>query len=452
MTEQTVSEKSTGKSTENATVRVRGAVPDVPRETWWQRLWTPFWMIPAVSVIAAVVLGVLLPSYEARDAGDPLRFAFEGGPDAAREVLGVIASATISVTGLVFSITLVVLQLVNSSFSPRMMDGFLRSRTVQGTLAIWLSTFVFALTVTRYVWNSREGNDGFVPRLSVTVAFVMVLTCLGFFLAFIRHILSSMKVANAVSAIGQETLALAKKMYLVQEGDASLEQGPTWSPRPGDARQPVATTETGSIVWFDYRRLLNWATENDAVITVDRRVGEHIVEGQCVMRVWWDGELTEEDRKHLNAAVGVRMERTLTQDVGFGLRQLVDIADRALSPGTNDPTTAVQSVQELHRVLRYLVTCIEPSPYIAEDGGEDGGDIMGRPVRIVHLPQEITTLIEESVTEVHLYAEGSAQVPQALRSMVEDLLDATVPRYRSTLERLRALLAEEAEESEEADS
>src|SRR5699024_3117985 len=94
VTEQTVSEKSTGKSTENATVRVRGAVPDVPRETWWQRLWTPFWMIPAVSVIAAVVLGVLLPSYEARDAGDPLRFAFEGGPDAAREVLGVIASAT----------------------------------------------------------------------------------------------------------------------------------------------------------------------------------------------------------------------------------------------------------------------------------------------------------------------------------------------------------------------
>ena len=110
MTEQTTTEKST--------VRIRGAVPDVPRETWWQRLWEPFWSIPAVSVVAAVLLGFTLPSYEASDAGDPLHFVFEGGPDAAREVLGVIASATISVTGLVFSITLVVLQLVNSSFSP----------------------------------------------------------------------------------------------------------------------------------------------------------------------------------------------------------------------------------------------------------------------------------------------------------------------------------------------
>ncbi len=432
-------------TTGTPTVRVRGKVPDVPRETWWQRLWAPFWMIPTVSVVAAVILGVFLPSYEANAAGDLLRFAFEGGPDAAREVLGVIASATISVTGLVFSITLVVLQLVNSSFSPRMMDGFLRSRTVQGTLAIWLSTFVFALTVTRYVWNDREGDDGFVPRLSVTVAFVMVLACLGFFLAFTGHILSSMKVANAVNAIGRETLAVAKKMYLVQDGEESSEQGPTWSPRPGAARQPMVTTGTGSIVWIDYRRLLHWATENDAVLTIDRCVGEHIIEGQCIMRIWWDGQLTEEDRAHLNAAVEVRMERTLIQDVGFGLRQLVDIAVRALSPGTNDPTTAVQSVQEIHRVLRYLVTCIEPSPYIAEDGGGEDGDIVGRPVRIVHRPQEINTLIETSVAEVHLYAEGSAQVPEALRSMVEDLLTATVPRHQPTLERLQALLAEDAD-------
>ena len=433
--------------TTHSSVRVRGEVPDVPRETRWQRLWQPFWMIPAVSVLAALVLGIVLPTWEARDAGDPLRIAFEGGPDAAREVLGVIASATISVTGLVFSITLVVLQLVNSSFSPRMMEGFLRSRIVQGTLAIWLSTFVFSLTVTRYVWNPREGDDGFVPRLSVTVAFAMVLACLGFFLAFIGHILSSMKVANAVAAIGRDTLSLAKEMYPAGDGD-SLEQGPTWSPRPGTERRPVATTATGSIVWFDYGRLLAWATERDAVITIDRRVGEHIVEGQCIMRVWsgeaGDGlaDVTDGDVKALNAAVGVRMERSLTQDVGFGLRQLVDIVDRALSPGTNDPTTAVQAIQEIHRVLRYLVTCVEPSPYIAEP------DM--RTVRVVHRPQEVTALIEESIAEVHLYADGSAQVPGALRHLVADLREAGLDRYQPTLERLWTLLTGEPESGPES--
>lgn len=151
MNDDDVSQTQT--TTEAQHRRVRGAVPDVPRETRWQRFWGPFWMIPAVSVITALVAGVVIPTLEALDPGDPLFFAFSGGPDAAREVLGVIAAATISVTGLVFSNTLVVLQLVNSSFSPRMLDGFLRSRIVQGTLASFLATFVFALTVTRYVWH-----------------------------------------------------------------------------------------------------------------------------------------------------------------------------------------------------------------------------------------------------------------------------------------------------------
>lgn len=219
--------------TEHESVRVRGSVPDVPQKTWWHRIWTPFWMIPAVSVVAALIAGVVIPTLEADSGEDPLRFAFEGGPDAAREVLAVIASATISVTGLVFSNTLVVLQLVNSSFSPRMLDGFLRSRIVQGTLAIFLATFVFSLTVTRYVWNDRGQDGGFVPRVSVTLAFAMVLGCLGFFLAFIRHIMSSMKVANAVSAIGEETLALAKRIYSPYSGEERQIPGPTWSPNPG---------------------------------------------------------------------------------------------------------------------------------------------------------------------------------------------------------------------------
>lgn len=414
--------------------RVRGAVPDVPRETRWQRFWGPFWMIPAVAVVAALVAGVVIPTLEARDPDDPLFFAFSGGPDAAREVLGVIAAATISVTGLVFSNTLVVLQLVNSSFSPRMLDGFLRSRIVQGTLASFLATFVFSLTVTRYVWNPRDGDDGYVPRISITLAFAMVLVCLGFFLAFIRHILSSMKVANVVSAIGTETLDLAKEMYPVQYDVEGPAQGPTWSPRPGDPRQEVCTGQTGNIVWFDYQKLLSWASENDAVVTIDRSVGEFIVEGQCIMRVWGEGEVTDKDCTVLNDAVGVRLERTMTQDVGFGVRQLVDIADRSLSPGTNDPTTTVQAIQELHRVLRYLVTCVEPSPYIADDEGE---------VRVVHRPQEIVGFLDDAIAEILNYAEGQAQVPEVMRTMVDDLLVASAERYRPALRRWQKKLAED---------
>lgn len=182
---------------------------------------------------------------------------------------------------------------------------------------------------------------------------------------------------------------------------------------------------------------MTWAKGNDAVVTIDRSVGEFIVEGQCIMRVWREEEVTEKDCSTLNSAVSVRLERTMTQDVGFGIRQLVDIADRALSPGTNDPTTTVQAIQQLHRVLRHLVTCVEPSPYIVDDDGQ---------VRVVHRPQEITAFIDDALNEILAYAEGQAQVPGVMRTMVDDLLSASIDCYRPVLRRWSTRLWEDLED------
>lgn len=414
--------------------RIRGSVPDIPRETRWDQLWRPFWAIPAVSVAAALILGFLMPTWERGLSEPALEFVFEGGPDAAREVLGTISSSTISVTGLIFSITLVVLQLVSSQFSPRMLNGFLRNRIVQATLGIFLGTFVFSLTVIRYVWSDEEDITGFVPRASVSVAFLLVLGCLGFFLAFIRLITSSMQVANAISEIGEETMQLAERLYPARGEDAGPVQGPGWSPRPGDPREEARADSHGSLVWVDYKKLVAWAVENDAVVTVDRQVGDFLVEGQPLLRVWWDGELDDGDRRSLRSAVEVRTERELQQDVAFGFRQLVDIADRALSPGINDPATAAQCVQEIHRIFRYLVTVVEPSPYIADD---DGG------VRVVHQPQRVADMLDEVIREIHFYGSESALIPALLSDMVEDLATVATDSIRPTLDRARGLLDED---------
>ena len=411
--------------------RLRGSIPDIPRETLWGRLWRPFWVIPTVSVVAAVVLGVLLPTWERGLPEAPPEIAFGGGPSAAREVLGTIASATISVTGLIFSITLVVLQLVSSQFSPRMLNGFLRNRIVQATLAMFLGTFVFSLTVLRYVWSDEEDLTAFVPRVSVSLAFLLVLGCLGLFLAFIRTITFSMRVANAIAEIGKETMELAQRIYPVKSRDTGPTQGPGWSPRPGDRREEVRADSHGSLVWIDYRTLISWATEHDAVITVDRSVGEFLVEGQPLLRVWWEGQLNDRDRRALHSAIEVRTERELHQDVAFGMRQLVDIADRALSPGINDPATAAQCVQELHRIFRYLVTVTEPSPYIADDDGQ---------VRVVHQPQRVATMLHEVVSEIHFYGADSAMIPKQLRTMIEDLATAATEQSLPAVERARSIL------------
>lgn len=440
-TENVDPDDTDGKASES--FRVRGSIPEIPRERLWDRIWRPFWMIPAISVVAAVILGFLLPAWERGVSSPALGFFFGGGPTAAREVLSTIASSTISVTGLIFSITLVVLQLVSSQFSPRMLNGFLRNRIVQATLGMFLGTFAFSLTVIRYVWSDEDDLTGFVPHASVSVAFLLVLGCLGLFLAFIRLITYSMRVANAISEIGEETLDLAERLYPVQSSETGPVQGPGWSPRPGDPRQEVRSDRHGSLVWINYRKLLSWAMEHEAVITVDRSIGDFLIEGQPLLRVWWDGELSDRDVRVLRSAVQVRTERELHQDLAFGLRQLVDIADRALSPSINDPATAAQCVQEIHRVFRYLVTVTEPSPYIADADGQ---------VRVVHHPQRIGDMLYEVVREIHFYGSDSMMIPKLLDTMVEDLSTVATGHARPAVERTRGILNTGADEDANSDT
>lgn len=171
--------------------------------------------------------------------------------------------------------------------------------------------------------------------------------------------------------------------------------------------------------------------------------GDFLVEGQPLLRVWWDGELSDRDRRVLHSAIEVRTERELHQDVAFGLRQLVDIADRALSPGINDPATAAQCVQEIHRIFRYLVTVIEPSPYIADDDGR---------VRVVHQPQRIADMLYEVIREIHLYGADSAMIPRLLRTMVEDLVTAAADHSLPAVERARGILDDETDEDRDSDT
>lgn len=420
--------------------RSRGEIPDVPTVTRWNRMWRPFWALPAACVIAAVVLGILLPQWEEELGVTRLQYVFQGGPDGAREVLGTIASAMISVTGLVFSITMVVLQLASSQFTPRVLGGFLQYRVVQGTLGIFLSTFVFALTVTRYVRGDNEGEQ-FVPQLSVTLAFLMTLACVGFFLAFIHRITTSIQVSHVISRIGDRTLKLADVMYPELAAEEPAGFGPTWSPEPGTARVSPGAPRHGVIVHVDYKGLARWAAEHDAVVTVDRPVGQFIAEGQQVLGVWGVEELSEDEVRWLYSFLGLSSQREMKQDVAFGIRQLADIADRALSSGINDPTTAVQCLDELHRVLRRLVQRASPSPYIADADGQ---------VRVVHDPQAINDLVDLAVLEIAHFGTDTMQVPQRLRMMLEDLLQVCAPRYRAGVERLLEGLPDPATEEEAA--
>ena len=415
-----------------------GWVPEVSRLSRWQRVWEPFWALPLAIAVVAVLAGLGLPRLD-EVVWPWVPILFEGGPDGARSVLGTITSAMISVTGLVFSITMVVLQLASSQFTPRVLGSFLDSRITQVTLGVFTGTFLYSLTVLRSVQGSGAEGDRSVPQLATSTAYVGVVASVGLFLAFIHHITTSIQVQQVVARTAAATVTtLERMMPLKQEESATRGEQPRWKPRSEEVATDVSLHAGAdrSITDIDYRRLVGLASRHDVVITLERQVGDYVVAGTRLAQVWRhrDSEAdTEGLADEIRALVSVDRDRSLRQDVAFGVRQFVDIAERALSPGINDPTTAVQVIDALHSVLRRAVQRPVPSGHVTDSEGA---------VRLVYSTQTVEHLLELAVTEIAHWGRGSVRVPDHLRRVLDDLDTVALPAYRGTIAALRRRVIE----------
>lgn len=398
------------------------AWPAPPRLTWWDALWGRFWVLPLLVAAVSLGLGIVLPEVDARLEQTPA-WVFEGGVDGARSVLATIAGAMISVTGLVFSITIVVLQLASSQFSPRILRSFLQSRVVQLTLGVFTGSFVFALTVLRAV---RGGDNGGVPQLSVTAASAYVVVAVGMFLAFIHHITTSVQVAHVMASVRRQTVDAARRLAGPEEGR------PSWAPTAGEARQPLHNGDRcGYVTALDRERLVKEASRLGGVVELELEPGDHLAPRQRIGWLW--GATAPDDaRAGVGRAVRLAAERNVAADPAFGVRQLLDIADRALSPGVNDPTTAVQALNELHVVLTQLARQPDPPASLLDDG---------RVVAMYH-PQTYARHLDQVVTELLHHGQDSPRVMRRLVSILEGLVDVARPDHRAAtadaLERVRA--------------
>lgn len=395
--------------------------------TVWQRVWRPFWAVPLAIGGLAIAAGIGLPLLD-RGLSEHVPYLFQGGSESARGLLSTIATAMISVTGLVFSITMVVLQLASSQFTPRILGDFLAQRTTQVTLGVFIASFVFSLTVLRSVRGGGD-IDSFVPQLSVTTAFLLVIASMGCFIAFIHHITVSIKVSNVISGIGDRAVALADDLYPA----GAPEPVGTWSPEVGTPSVAVGSGgHHGVVTEIDLEHLTGLARELDVVVVAEVGVGDFRAESMPLATVWGRDALDDAAVGRVRDGFLLETERTMRQDLAFGIRQLVDIAERALSPGINDPTTAVQAVDELHRILRLLVTRRTHTHYVRDADGR---------VRLVGRPQVVGDLVDLATEEIVHYGRDSLQVPRRLAAMADDLLAVSLPDHRAALERLRDSVA-----------
>jgi uncharacterized membrane protein len=398
------------------------------RVTAWstlrERLADQLWVWPALFVAIAVVLAFLLSIVD-----DHVRqigwLRFPGGPSSARSLLSSIAGAMITFTGLVFSITVLVLQLASQQFSPRVLRTFLRDTTSKLALGMFTATFTYALIALRQI-----GPDD-IPSLSVTASVALVLASVAVFIAYLNHMANAIRVTTVMRRVADEGRDLIDGWDRSFDAAAAAQDAAEfgrWDAR--DAAQLVPAPASGVLEAVDLDRAVRFAAGADVVLLLVPAIGDFVTEGADLIRIH-GAELSDGAAEEVGSLCSLSRERSVRQDVAFAFRQLVDIAERALSPSINDPTTAVQALDQIHDLLRRIAPRRFPSAVHRDDDGR---------IRIVMRPVTWDAILRLAVAEIRSYGRSSIQVHRRLRAMLLDLLEVAPEARRAGVRReLRAL-------------
>jgi uncharacterized membrane protein len=331
-------------------------------------------------------------------------------------------------TGLVFSVTILVLQLASSQFSPRVLRTFLKDRPSKWALGIFVGTFVYALLGLRSVRNARPPHPAYVPSFTIWFAVVLSVACVFAFIGYIHHIAQSIRAVVVISRIHKETAASLRSLYPESIGGDTDETDHSL-PLEEPSLIVLHRGRPGVLESVDEDRLLHCAQRAKVVVGLIPKPGDFVADGGALVQVW--GDSSGLNVASLLSAVNTGIERSIHQDAGFGFRQLVDLAERALSPGVNDPTTAVQALDALHDLLRRLIRRRFPSPRRTDSEG----------VLRLFLPRpDWQSYLRLALDEIRHSGSSSIQITRRLRFLIEDLLEAAPAFRRQELERQMHLL------------
>lgn len=374
------------------------------------RLGERFWFLPAVlSVLAsAAAVGLVALDRVSQDRVAPGWADFllyRVGSAGSRDLLGAIATSSLAVAGTTFSITMAVLALTSSSYGPRLVRNFMVDKGNQAVLGVYVATFLYCLLVLRSVRvlgdPGAEDADVFVPHLAVNGAVVLAVANVGVLIYFIHHISDSVQVSTLVGGVRRELLATVDRLYPEHLGQGEARAG---TPDLSGEGLEVTADRAGYLQSVAQKTLISTAHRHDLVVDLRVRPGDHVLAGDVLLVVRPAGTADDRVVRRLRRALLVTDARTPHQDIGFALQQLTEMAVRALSPGTNDPYTAQNAVDDLSAGLSELVSRPAPSPWRS---GPDG-------VVRVHAPApDVTQLLGTALDELRWYAAGAPAVVHA---------------------------------------
>jgi uncharacterized membrane protein len=358
------------------------------------KVFSSLWFIPVLCVLIGAMLSFTSIAIDEMTNYGVVSSSVTGGPDAALQILSTIAASMVSLAALVLTITMVVVQLAMGQFSPRIVQTFLRDKPSQIAVGLFIATFVHAMLTLREIRGT-----GTVPGLSIVVAYVLVVISVVVLVLYIHHIGRSLRVSALIELVGSETRTLLDREYPARTDGAPADGNVITAPR------------SGVVTFIEHDGLVAYAADADCTLQLVPPLGAFVPAGAPLFRV--DGDRDRVDAEGVVKFIRLGMERTLDQDVAYGLRMLVDMAERSLADSPFlDPTTAVQAIDRLHDCLRQIAQRELP------DGRYH--DARGR-LRLIVPVMDWDAYLHLAFDEIRIAGAGSPQVSRRLNAALQDL-------------------------------
>jgi uncharacterized membrane protein len=375
-------------------------------DSFWENLRLKYWLLPTLMAILSVLLAVVtirLDRYFAGERALGLGWVYAGEANGALSLLSTVAGSMITVAGVTFSITIAALTMASSQFGPRLLNSFMRDRGNQVVLGTYIATFIYCLLVMRTISSSE--THPFVPPLSITVGILLAIASLGVLIYFIHHISSSINIEYVIANIEEELSDAIDRLFPQKRTFYSYEHELRHDDdMPEDfsvTARRVTARKDGYVQAIDFDALLRLSQEHDLVIRVVQRRGNFVAEDHTLVLVRSGTGEKEEVEKAINGAFLVGQHRLQNQDVSYVISQLEEIAVRALSPGINDPFTAVTCLDRLGAALSDLAGRTIPSSYYYDDDGN---------LRVVGESVTFAELLDQSFDQIRQYGSSSVAV------------------------------------------
>lgn len=396
----------------------------------WDTLHSSYWFIPSIMAILTTALAfTMLMLDRTGKAGLNYWWSYTGGADGARSVLGAVAGSMISVAATAFSITIVALQLAASNFGPRLLRNFMQDIGNQVVLGTFISTFIYCLLILRSIHGEGDGYSEFVPQLSVTCGILLAIISIGVLIYFIDHASTIIQASHIIENVSDDLDRAIDRLFPKKIG-RSVPFGQELAEIPDNfdlVTSAVRVTKNGYIQAIDDEELIEIARKYNLLLRVEFRPGKFIVKDSDLVMVFPGKFVNQKLTKQINDCFILGKERSEQQDIEFPIDQLVEIAIRALSPGINDPFTAIRCVDRLGAGLCRLAQKDFPSPYRYDEDNK---------LRAIAFGVTFEGLVDSAFNAIRQYARSDTSVTIRLLEAIANIATYTNnPKYQAVLQR-----------------